>query len=232
MVVLHQQFLITIMIVFQADSQKVLGLVISAMTSDLELWHCYFKDFIAYKLSLVDKSIASPDEVPTVSSFALEVLCKHFQYLDNYEVSQRMAELHIVIYHLQIEKMAIMLRPFVTIAMVREMCVCLCIIIKCSCCLQLEQGPHVFSITSHTPVCPVSQFLKKFELPHNLASSLVLKKSELTQNLANSLTHVSSLAISTLFNSLMSAAFQDGAPTTAFSKLTSWFKSYRLVVFH
>ena len=104
-----------------SESQQVLGLVISAMTSDLDLWHSYFKDFIAYKLSLVNQINVNSSEVPIVSNFALEVLQKHFHYLDKYEVPQRMAELHIVIYHLHIEKIATMLRPFVNITMVSDL---------------------------------------------------------------------------------------------------------------
>ena len=80
------------------------------------------------------------------------------------------------------------------------------------CCLQLEQGPHVFSPTSHIPISPFTQFLKKFELAQNLTSSLI---------------HVSGLVITTLFNSLMSAVFGKETPSTKLDKLTVWFKSYR-----
>lgn len=99
---------------------QVLGVVIAAMTTNLELWHCYFKDFITYKLSLVDQSHTiqlDQSRVSLTGDFAQQILHNYFEYLDKYDVLHRMAELHNM-YQLQIAKTATILRPLIKIGRV------------------------------------------------------------------------------------------------------------------
>lgn len=91
----------------QGHPQQVLGIVI-AMTTDHELWHCYFEDFITYKLNFVDQ--------PLAGDFAQQIL-NYFEYLDEYDAPRRMAELH-AIYQLQV---ATILRPLIKIGRVRKL---------------------------------------------------------------------------------------------------------------
>ena len=76
------------------------------MASGIELWHCYFKDFVNYKISLVSLD----HEDATRTEFAYNILSTHFKYLDEFDATHRMAELHIT-YQLQVAKMVTILRP-------------------------------------------------------------------------------------------------------------------------
>ena len=86
---------------------KFLQLVLDYMISDINLWHCYFKDFVNYKLSLVSLDHRNQH---TESEFAHSILSTHFKYLDEFDAAHRMAELHIT-YQLQVAKMVTILRP-------------------------------------------------------------------------------------------------------------------------
>lgn len=95
------------------------------MTSRLNLWHCYFNDFITYKLRLVDQGPVPQCSI-TQGDFAQQIL---HTYLHNYleslhlnEAPQKMAELHCYfsIHQLQLAKTATILRPLSRIERVRK----------------------------------------------------------------------------------------------------------------
>ena len=98
-------------------SQQVLSIVTTAMTSDLQLWHCYFNDFIAHKLSLVNKT--NPHLPILTGDLAQQILSTYFKYLDKYDATRRMAELHSIC-QLEIAKTATILRPVIMIGKVNE----------------------------------------------------------------------------------------------------------------
>lgn len=78
------------------------------MTDDVYLWQCYFKDFIACKLKLVDPSDALQQE-----DVAHEILHIYFEELHDKEMPQKLVELHChaSIEHLSLAQMATNLRP-------------------------------------------------------------------------------------------------------------------------
>ena len=86
---------------------KFLRLVLDSM-SDIHLWHCYFKDFVNFKLCLI--SLDCKYQEDTQSELAQNILSIHFKYLDKFESTHRVAELHIT-YQLQVAKMVTILRP-------------------------------------------------------------------------------------------------------------------------
>ena len=104
---MHLKVLFTSLLQFFFMQNKFLQLVLDFMTSDVNLWHCYFKDFVNYKLSLVSLDHRNQ---PTQSEFAYSILSTHFRYLDEFDATHRIAELHIT-YQLQVAKMVTILRP-------------------------------------------------------------------------------------------------------------------------
>lgn len=92
----------------QEHPQGVLGLSISAMTSHKDLWQCYFTDFIAHKLKLVN-----PSDAPQEGDIAHQILHTYFEQLHDKEMPQKIVELHshASIKHLFLSQMATNLRP-------------------------------------------------------------------------------------------------------------------------
>lgn len=97
----------------------MLALAVSAMASHQNIWLCYFMDFIAHKLMLVD-----PSHVPQgdIAQQFLHTYFDHFEHLHSREMPQRLVQLHCYasIHHLSLAQMATTLRPLSKIEGVRS----------------------------------------------------------------------------------------------------------------
>lgn len=86
------------------------------MSTNTELWRCYFNNFISHKLELVDQGCAPETE----SDFAQQILSIYFEYLDDKEDGLRkITELHTT-YQLEIARLVTVLRPLNKIQRVRN----------------------------------------------------------------------------------------------------------------
>ena len=93
-----------------------MNLAIEAMTSDEDLWQCYFRDFIVHKLKLV-----SPSDTSQQEDIAYQILHIYFDELHHKKMPQKLVELHCHanIEHLSLALMATNLRPLNKIERVR-----------------------------------------------------------------------------------------------------------------
>lgn len=91
-------------------------MAITAMTSDRNVWQCYFKDFITHKLELVD-----PSDAPQQGDVVSHILNIYFGELHSKKMPLKLVELHChaSIEHLSLAQMATSLRPLNKLERVR-----------------------------------------------------------------------------------------------------------------
>ena len=89
----------------QAPKKEAVVVVLEAMSNHPELWDRYFGDFVLHKLRL-----ESPE---AGEGIAKDILYVYFGDLHHQESIMRIVGLHsyLHVYHLNLAKMAVMLRP-------------------------------------------------------------------------------------------------------------------------
>ncbi len=88
---------------FKEHEEKILSFATEAMTSDEDLWHCYYKDFITSKLKPID--VPSKDEIGEHN---------FFKNLDrSSDMLERVIKLHcsVNIKQFNLDQLAAILRP-------------------------------------------------------------------------------------------------------------------------
>ena len=110
----------------------MLKLISDAMACHQKIWMCYFNDFIAFKLKLVDSSHTPQADI------ALQLIHVYFERLHSLELPLRIVHLHChaSIHHVSLAQLVTILRPLSKIEGVSEMSstyACMHTYFLCSC---------------------------------------------------------------------------------------------------